>query len=303
MTAAFGDHIGSLVAVDYIIKQYPWITPLVWVPDYLKKLSLHLLPEQSQVFSLSETKGRYEPTRPTKTTAWDQITSPMKIHSVDYAFLRLCDENPDIKFKNYLQIKSELEHNIYIPNPKYVVITTGFTAETKEFKSKAINEIVTYIISKGYLPVFLGQKQTKTGAFHVIEGKFSEEIDFNVGLNLIDKTTLLEAVAIMKNAACVVGVDNGLLHLAGCTNVPIIIGYTIATPETKMPIRNNRIGWNCFPILPGLKCQGCQVNTNFLYGHDYRKCYRKEAKETKTIECLDHLTSDKFIQELKSILE
>ncbi len=304
LDGGLGDHIGSLVAVDYILKKYKHVKPIIWVPDYLKELSIYLLPPEAEVFSISEVRGKYEPTRPTKTTKWDGITSPMKIHTVDYAFLKLCDENPSIFHKNYLRFKeTPMTHLIPNQNREYVVITTGYTAEVKEFKPKAINEIARYLVSKNILPVFLGQKQTKTGGQHIIEGKFSEEIDFSLGLNLIDKTSLIEAGNIISRAKAIVGVDNGLIHLAGCTDTPIVAGYTIVTPLTKMPIRHNTIGHGVYPITPGLECQGCQVKTNFLYGHDYKKCYLKEAKVTESIVCVTKLTSDKFIPYLDHILK
>lgn len=296
-----GDHIASLVVVNYILQQYPWITPLVWMPDYLVELARNLLPIDTYIKGFSDMKGLYDPSKPTKTTKWDGHTSPMKIHLIDYAFLRLCDENPSIEYKNYLRLKCLSKALLVLPD-KYVVLTTGFTADVREWPASEINKTANYLLSKGYMPVFLGETQTKTGGVHIIQGTFKEEIDLNLGINLIDKTSLLQAAAIMNSAKAVIGVDNGLLHLAGCTNTTIISGYTTVKPEIRLPIRNNIVGSNCHAVVPDveLACSFCQQTTNFLYGHDYRNCLFKEAPEKN--KCTTQMTADKFILKLETVL-
>lgn len=297
-----GDHIASLVAVDYIQKNYKWITPLIWVPDYLADFAKNVLVPDTYIKGFSEMRFQYDPTRTTKTTKWDGIISPMKIHLLDYAFLKLCDENPNIEHKNYLYIKLDKITAYPFDLPKdYVVITTGYTADVREFRPEIVNEISNYLHSKNITPVFLGQTNTKTGLQHIIQGTF--KADYSKGINLIDKTTLLEAAAIMHHSKAVIGVDNGLMHIAGCTPAPIIGGYTTVSPQIRMPVRNNILGWNCYPIVPeeSLSCRFCQEKTNFLYGHDYRNCiYKKEPQKVNL--CTKQLTADKFIELLNKIL-
>lgn len=298
LDGGIGDGIAALTAVDYILKQYPWITPLLWVPDYLVSLCKHLLPDDTPVYGLSEMKGTYQPKRPTKTTSWDGNTSPMKIHCLDYAFLKLCDENPSIEHKNYLQIKPDLIDVTSFSLPKkYVVITTGYTASVREFKAEAVNELAKGCKEKGFEVVFLGQRATKTGVSFTIKGTFDTTIDYSQGLDLIDKTNLLEAAKIMHLSQAVLGVDNGLLHLAGCTDVKIIGGFTTVSPEIRMPVRNNILGWNYYPVTPDqdLSCKFCQQKTNFLYGHDYKNCIYKNPV------CTDQMTADKFLKALEII--
>lgn len=300
-----GDHIASLVAVDYIQKNYPWITPLIWMPDFLVDFAKNVLKEDTYIKGFSEMRSAYQPSRTTKTTKWDGIISPMKIHLLDYAFLKLCDENPSIEHKNYLQIKLDKIQmpDLNLPND-YVVLTTGYTADVREFRPEIVNQIVDLLSKKGVHTVFLGQTQTKTGVLHTIEGTFKKEIDYSKGVNLIDKTTLLEAAAIMHGAKAVVGVDNGLMHVAGCTQVPIIGGYTTVSPDIRVPVRHNQLGWNCYSIVPetSLDCRFCQQKTNFLYGHDYRNCMYKADKIKANI-CTKQLTADKFIEQLIKIVE
>lgn len=300
-----GDLVAALTPIDYMLRKYPWITPLVWLPDMMLDLAKNLLPEGTSVHSYSEMRGRYTPTRPTKTTQWDGHTSAMKIHSVDYAYIKMLDELPPIEERNYLPLKAGRVNisRFYLP-VKYVVITTGFTADVKEFLPEHINKIVQYLHEKNYGVVFLGSSNAKTGGDHVVRGTFREEINFAKGVNLIDKTTLLEAAEVIYGSAAVVGVDNGLLHVAGTTDVPIVGGFTFITPESKMPYRHNMLGWNFFIVRPdqSLLCQGCQVTTNLLYGHDYRRCLWREVDESMINACTKQMRPEKFIAHLDKII-
>lgn len=299
-----GDHICSLVAVDYLIKQYPWITPIVWIPDYLLEFAKHVLPQGTEVWRLSGMKGRYQPTRPTKTTQWDGVTSPMKIHLVDYAFLKLCDENPYVAHKNYLKVRTEEIDTASFSLPeKYVVVTTGYTAEVRSWPADQINKTVDGILERNLTPVFLGKTQADSGLAHKIEGKFNAKVQYDKGLNLIDKTTELQAAAIMSKSVAVMGVDNGLIHLAGCTDAHIIAGFTTVSPWIRFPIRNNELGWHCSAVTPypELDCSFCQQTTNFLYGHDYRKCLNKPQSE-KYLKCTTYMQSKDFLAHLDTIL-
>lgn len=298
LDGGLGDHTASLIVMDYIIKKYSWVTPLLWVPDYLVAFAKHVLPNRTYVKSFTDMRYDYDSNITTRTTKWDGVISAMKIHIADYAFLKLTDENPSIEHKNSLKVRpEEINLDIVLPD-KYVVVTAGFTAKAREFPAKHINDIAKYVKEKGYEVIFLGQTKTITGSRHIIEGNFSEDIDFSQGLNLIDKTTLLEAAKVLSHAKAVIGVDNGLLHVAGCTDTAIVGGFTSVRPEIRMPIRNNILGWNYYPVVPDAKsdCCACQQETNFLYGHDYRSCIYADDK------CVNEMSADKFIEKLKLIL-
>lgn len=298
INGGLGDHVASLVATNYIIKTYPWLKVLVWVPNYLSDFARHLLPDNAKVGDFTSMATKYDRNLTTKTTTWDEVVSPMKIHLLDYAFLKLCDENPGIEHKNYLQIDpTRINIKKFKLPEKYVVITTGYTADVREFPAIHVNNVVKYVKSKGLEIVFLGQTSVKTGTQHVINGKFSEEIDYNAGINLVDKTSLLDAAKIMHQSQAVLGVDNGLMHVAGCTDAEIIGGFTTVSPEIRMPVRNNTLGYKFSEIIPeqSLGCKFCQEKTNFLFNHDYRNCLYKDNL------CTTHMTAEKFINRLKEL--
>ena len=160
---------------------------------------------------------------------------------------------------------------------KYVVITPNHTAETREFRGRYLNQLSNYIKDKGLLPVYLGKKDFASDeAGHKVNSDYHGRTDnvFNpqLGHDLRDMTTLLESVEIMRDAALVMGIDNGLLHFAGCTDVPIIFGHTITEVEHRNIRREVGETINITPNRESLPCAGCQSRMRFNPGFDFKKC-------------------------------
>jgi len=65
--------------------------------------------------------------------------------------------------------------------------------------------------------------------------------------------------AFISECAAFIGSDSAMLHLAGCTDVPIIGVFTCARPETRLPWRHGQLGWRCEAVMPDLECVGCQA--------------------------------------------
>lgn len=293
-----GDHVASLVAVDYIAKNYPYVTVYLWVPDYLLEFAKTALPGV-RIKNFTDAKKYYSADKPFVTTRWDGRTSGMRMHLLDYAFATLCDNIVGYEEKNYLQVDTSKVKITHFKLPeKYVVMTAGFTAPSREFLPEYVNTVVKYVKSKGYEVIFIGKKHTYTGTIHTIKGNFKEEIDFSAGMNLIDKTSLLEATKIMGLAKCVIGLDNGLLHLAGCTEVPIVGSFTSVEPKARMPVRHNQLGWNYYPVVPppSLGCGFCQSRLNYIYDHDFKNCIKQDY------ECLTVLKPELYIEQLNKVL-
>lgn len=299
MDGGVGDHVASLTAINYIVRKYENIKPLIWTPDFLTDFSRHLLPSTALVRDFSSMQKYYNPDLPTKTTKWDGIVSPMKTSCLEYAFMKLCDEKPSLEHMNYLKIKpNKIDTGLFnIPIQNNVVITTGYTAAVREFPAKEVNKIIDWCLANNLGVIFLGSTSTKTGTAHTIQGHFDTTINFDKGLNLINQTSLLQAARIMHEAVAVIGVDNGLLHVAGCTDTWIVGGFTTVNPEARMPIRNNILGYKYLTVTPeeSLGCRFCQVKTNFIYDHNYINCLYDDRL------CTTHMTADKFIKHLESI--
>lgn len=300
-----GDTIARLPAVKYILDHYQHVTHItVVLQQYAVEFAEHVFQEYQgrvtfkgvqhaeEVFNTSEQiPGMYTDSKHHTT---------LRAHLSAHAFHTLVDEMPlDMNAYNYLPIYPNQVQNMYIGPKPYVVITTGFTAPVREWRGKHVNETVKWLKQTGYNVVFLGRKEAifdpnQTGTL----AAFSDEIDYSVGTDMREQTSLLEAARIMWDSAAVVGVDNGLLHLAASTPASIVAGYTAVTPHHRLPIRFGEVGFNCYVVEPlqSLGCKYCQTQLNFVYKIDHRRCYYNDYQ------CLDHMNSMAFIRELKKCL-
>lgn len=158
---------------------------------------------------------------------------------------------------------------------KYVCLTPGGTTDTRRVPGEAWNPIADWLLARNLTPVWLG-KNNMTKEHKAI---FPEGCDYGKGLDLRDQTTTLEAAAIMQHAACTVGLDNGLLHLAACVPSDIIFGYNIAAPSQRRPVRR----------LPGrilevaltseeLACNFCQTRMKQQNLINFRNCFYGDVK-------------------------
>lgn len=305
MNGGVGDHVGgSLIAIDYIRRTYPWINLLVWTPDFLVEFAKNVIPKGCVIRGYSDMEKKYDSDRTTINTRWDGRVSPMKQHQTDYAFQVLCDERVTNEEKNYLRVNTSRVSLLRFNLPaRYAVLATGFTAGVREFTPEAVNPIIDYLISNQITPVFLGASKAPTGFEFTIEAKHRAEINYHLGISLLDKTSLVEAAAVIEGAQVMIGVDCGLIHVAGCTDTPIVAGYTTVTPALRAPFRHNVFGWKWFPVGmdDSIDCRYCQVRTNFLYGHDYKNCLHK-SDDIRYLQCLKNLTPEKFIAQIEKAL-
>lgn len=293
-----GDNICRLPAIRYLKDTYPNLIPIVWVPDYFLPLAKHFLPDVD-VRDFTMAKTQYNDKLPGRKTS-NNAYNNMRTHMVDHAFHILTNKDVHGWYKNYLRLRlEEIDVTKFNLPDDYLVITTGYTAQVREFIPETINNIVKYAKLKGLQIVFLGNKKTivskKTGN---IISNFNQEIQFKEGIDLIGKTSLLEAGKIMGMARVVIGLDNGLLHLAGCTDVPIIAAYTTVEPKYRLPYRYGKLGYNCYSIIPeeSLECRFCQSEWDFTFDIDFRKCYYGDRL------CTQQITFDKFKPILDRIL-
>lgn len=307
-SGGLGDQICRLPAIKYAIENNKNLIAHLWVPDYFKELAMNsLLHELSyedgqRIRFYSESEFSLEhPCRALPAQITDErytITSLMS-HLVDLANRTLLDQDLDFKYKNYLKVsyKNVLDR-FALPIRRYAVICTGFTAPTRELLPETINAIKQHVINRGLIPVFLGASRPDTGA---IPGRFSSDINFIGSQNLIDKTPdLIETAAILGRARVVIGLDNGLLHLAAMTRdtLPIVAGYTSVDPEFRVPIRGGQLGYNVYTVIPDetLECRGCQSKMSFIYKHDFRYCYYDDYA------CLSQLSVPKWIKQINNAL-
>ena len=294
-----GDNIARLPPLKHILEKAVHLNPIIWVPDYLFPMCSIIFPKANiNPFSLNETKfDKHIPGIP----AERQGITTLRTHLVDYSFMCLVDKQVEIEEKNYLQFDSRpyVDSSKYpmLEKDKYVVLTPGFRSDLREMPVKTINELADYIISKGYKVVFLGSTNSQVGTLNKkLDTTFKDEIDYSKGIKLLNNTTLIEAHYVLSQAKVVVGVDNGLLHVAGMSEVPIVAGYTSVEPKYRVPYRHNELGWNCYVIEPDVACRGCQSKWTMVNTYDFKDCFYSDKL------CTTQMTSDKFIKQLEKVL-
>lgn len=176
---------------------------------------------------------------------------------------------------------------------KYCVVTVTTTSPTRELPGKTVNEISNFCREEGYTPVFLG----KAKILFQHNSRAPEDFDPSLGIDLREKTDLLEAAVILANAKFVVGLDNGLLHLACCSKVPVVFGLTTAHPKHRIPPRQEFAVTKVVVPPETLDCRFCQSQMKYLIGHSFHQCYYEDNL------CCKQLTAESFIKEIKEILK
>lgn len=205
-------------------------------------------------------------------------------HPLDLGFLFFNNMMPPEGWNHYPQLKLSGIENKAKGIGRYAVMTPGALVGVRQMLPVTFNAIVKHLISVGLTPVFLGNSEIAKN----YGAQFSTEYTYD-GLDLRNKTTINEAVKVMSEAEMVIGIDNGLLHLAGATNVDIIFGYTVAAPEHRRPRRPKGSGARCIDITPDISCKFCQSRVRFINRDFVGKCLYDDNA------CLNTLTAEKFI--------
>lgn len=226
-----------------------------------------------------------------------------RIPLVDYAHMLLLDRLPrsDVE-RNYPHTPLLTGPNP-LPGTPYVVISVGATSDNKIIPEHVIQAVIEWCDVKGYRPVVLGKSNTLVKVIgEDVPLKVRYRYDNlpqdvkDIALDLRDKTELLEARNWIGHARAMVGVDGGLLHLAGTTNAPIVYGYTTVRPEDRGIVRFGTMNWNVEHVGPrDLGCTGCQGNWTLMTDHDFQFCAYKDNL------CVDRLHGEDFINALVNL--
>lgn len=291
VNGGMGDYICWMQAIRWLASEATWIDGLLIVPTYFKELADYWL----KPFPRWKFKGYTDLDEVTNANTMG-MRGPFELHreslNATGAHLLTCgwvyfankekapegwDTYPPIE-QSYLDALTLPAEMSTLAPKKYAVITTGITTPSRRVPAEYWNHVIEYVKSKGLTPVFLGKSVVDTGNSRNIRTSFDEALKIDVGVDLRDKTSLLQAAAVMSRAAVVIGHDNGLLHLAGCTSVPIVFGYNLASPEHREPRRTLGKTYNVTLTHKELACIHCQSNTNFVIGFNFQQCFYSDTK-------------------------
>lgn len=231
--------------------------------------------------------------------------SSIHTHLVDWASLTLSDCILSHQERTMPLLGKDIPDFYYdysfLPSD-YICLQCGYTSKLKAMPQSTFDEIIQYCIDNKIYVVLLGKEYDipidNEDPYKIRPNEFIKELrSSEYVINLINKTTLLDSLKIIQKSKAMVGMDSGLIHLAGLTETPIVAAYTHKSPEYLMPIRHRELGWNVYPIVPdhGV-CKFCMTEYFNQFEYDYKNCAKGNT------ECCDNITADKFIEQIKKII-
>ena len=217
--------------------------------------------------------------------------TPKSIHLGQFAALKLVDKLLDKELLNYIPLPKVDITKFGIDFNKAVIIVSSYRDLTRMWKSDYILEVASWLRLMDKTPVFIGKTDMNMDTHLIPKTSLPNDVS-EYGVDLRNKTSILELASIMAESLAVIGLDSGPIHLAGTTSVPIICGYTSVDPIYRTPIRLKGI---TIPIAANIPCNHCESNWagNFW---NYEECFLSSN------ECCEHMTADKFINALKGVI-
>lgn len=317
-----GDTLARLPAFRYMHDEFPHVSSCIYIQDGWLDLVKFLLPETDRRKYRPYSEARHGMKKPMIVFEKDRLTT-LNLHLTDHAFLILMDMLPPSQeakaYVNAPYVTLPLNEK-FLPTiaKETVIFTTDYTAPSRQWPAVHINALAKKCLEAGLQPVLLGTTEpipTGAEADDIIPRQTSG-LNANRFIDLRDKTSLLEALGIIQRAKAVVGVDNGLLHLAHCTDTPVVMGFTSLKPEHRVPVRiGNPLGMDLLAADVGLDvdeqrlrrgaqltstieakvpCKGCQ-SRGFAINHDWRTCLFDDYACTLT------LSADRFWTRLQRL--
>lgn len=301
VNGGMGDYICWMQAILWLVHHATWIQGRLICPDYFHELANYWLKGQWPVHSyqfLNEDNNNKTPVRGPVNLVNESLNAT-GAHLMDCGFAYYACQLPPPEGWNHYPRFGDLARFAGLPE-KYCVITTGKTSPSRHVPGEYWNYVIDHCIERGFTPVFLGASVMPVGGegtkIEDVRTTFDEGVHYAKGIDLRNKTTLLEAAAIIQRASFVVGHDNGLLHLAGCTETPIIFGYNVASPLHRRPRRNKGPIYDVTLSKDELSCIHCQSRTNFVIGFVFHECfYKKNGKARGYVEnqCIIQMFEDR----------
>ena len=287
-----GDLIARIPAIKYMLEASPHTSTTVYWQDYFVELARYLLPEHERLKHGAIGDAKWNMARPIIEFDMERLTT-LQLHLTDHAFLILMDQMPpDDESRFYpaapVVVRAGLNYMMKdagLATAPYIVFTIGYTSNTRRWPAAHINTLAKRVRQHGLTPVLLGTtKKLNVG----LEGDYikagvDEDIDRSLFVDLVDRTSLIECLGIIQRARAVVGVDNGLLHLAHCTDVPVVAGFTSLDPKHRVPYRRwpgGRAGdWSVHGLTKVITASTPCINgkphcqsEGFAINQDWRSC-------------------------------
>ena len=177
---------------------------------------------------------------------------------------------------------------------KYIVIHPVNSWPNRTWSQDNWVKLITSLTDMGYTVVAVGKDSSETGFFNV--DKPVHEMGNNI-INLMNQTSISETWHLINNAAVVITMDSGILHLAGTTETPIIELGSPINPEFRRPYRKT----SKHIYVRGACGLHCSSNMKYALEYwptiDYVQPLIGCLEKKETFEC--HPTVDKVIECIK----
>ena len=302
--AGMGDWICYMPAMVWIAKNLPWIKGRIFAAEFFCEFAKNVMRDFHD-WKINPTEKINELAEPRTVfrgpgisingkSAGGQLLNGTGAHLVDVGFAYFVNKSPppegadvfpelDFEFGNWRNVspnETKIQNIPPLTTNTYAVFTTGGVTPVRTVPGEYWNPIIDHVISIGLTPVFIG-KSNIAGCVNVT---FPDGCNYDKGIDLRNKTTMMEAAYLMDRAACVLGLDNGLIHLAACTNAKIIAAYNIVDPKERRPNRRPGPSWIELSLSKEeLACANCQSEMRSLPAHTFKHCLYGDKK------CIDLL--------------
>jgi len=312
--AGIGDFICYMPAMLWIAKHCPWIRGRIWAPQFFLEFAENCMRE-FPLWKCLPTEKINELVEPRTVfrgpglavggrNTHNQLLNGTGAHLVDVGFAYFLNQTPPPEggdFYPTLDFSHVPGNPLFVhegkPIDNYVVFTTGGVTPVRTVPGEYWNPIIAYVKDLGLTPVFLGKKEIPGG----VTVQFPDGCNYSEGVDMRDQTTLMEAAYIMKHAKAVLGFDNGLIHLASCTDANIIAAYNIVHPKERRPRRWKGLWREIFLTKSELQCANCQTNMKSLPLHSFKFCLYGEEIPTCTKMIFEN-KAERWITEIHSVL-
>lgn len=222
-------------------------------------------------------------------------------HKVDEAFWHIgLEDDVPIEEKNYPKYRKNPTKGSIFSEP-IVVISATFSCRRRKFTNESLSELIHYLKKSGYTPVLVGTTR-RLWDTTVEYGEY--DVDYSGCVNLINRAKPSELFRMLDEAKAVVAPDNGIIHLTGTTDTPIVGFYTIVSPKYLAPIRGNEVGKDCITIEADIPCSDCFTRTDLFYQCYHDTDHAKPADGYKlhgNAKCVKALSEGQLIEAVKEI--
>lgn len=299
-STAMGDILAAVPVVKYAIETYHKECDYRVVASTHFRPFFHFVPD-SKFFALEDETWTFD--KPYSIRKLNDLSNkgknvcrltPSKMTLSHYASIGLMGRILQKDAYNYIPLQEVDVSHFGIDFSNSVLIVASFRDENRSIRENELLKISEYLHNRSITPIYVGKTDKKDKAKGKWRGNPSTSpfTAPSYGIDLRNKTSIPELASIISKSLAVVGVDSGILHLAGTTKTPIIASYTNVDWKFRLPVRKEG---TTLVVEPDSKCRYCSSHWLMDF-YNFANCY------TGKFTCVNSLTADKYITALEMVL-